>query len=92
MSGYPDHEVLPGHGYRFPGVVDRAAETAEHHRRRSLEVATVLADTPDFSTCQIASRLTSSACWPKLMGFLLYSALAQTEMHRHYLARTVVGS
>jgi glyoxylase-like metal-dependent hydrolase (beta-lactamase superfamily II) len=92
VSGYPDHEVLPGHGYRFQGVADRAAETAEHHRRRSREVATVLADAPDSSTWQIASRLTWSAGWPKLVDFLLYSALAQTEMHRDYLASTVVGS
>ncbi len=92
VSGYPDHEVLPGHGYRFQGVADRVAETAGHHRRRSREVATVLADAPDSSTWQIASRLTWSAGWPKLVDFLLYSALAQTEMHRDYLAITVVGS
>jgi glyoxylase-like metal-dependent hydrolase (beta-lactamase superfamily II) len=92
VSGHPDHEVLPGHGYRFQGVADRAAETAEHHRCRSREVATVLADAPDSSTWQIASRLTWSAGWPKLVDFLLYSALAQTEMHRDYLTSTGVRS
>ncbi|MHC5795020.1 MBL fold metallo-hydrolase [Lacisediminihabitans sp. FW035] len=86
VSGYPDHEVLPGHGWRFSGVADRATETAAHHLRRSSEVAAVLADAPHSSTWQIASRLTWSAGWSGLVGFLLYSALAQTEMHRDYLA------
>ncbi|WP_255461203.1 MBL fold metallo-hydrolase [Glaciihabitans sp. INWT7] len=83
---YPGYEVLPGHGYRFAGVAERATETAEHHRRRSREVAAVLEDAPDSSTWQIASSLTWSAGWPGLVDFLLYSALAQTEMHRDYLA------
>lgn len=86
VSGYPDHEVLPGHGWRFSGVADRAAETAGHHLRRSREVAAVLVDAPDSNTWQIASRLTWSAGWSGLVGFLLYSALAQTEMHLDYLA------
>ncbi len=34
VSGYPAHEVLPGHGYRFTGVAERAAECAEHPLRR----------------------------------------------------------
>ena len=89
VSRYSGHEVLPGHGYRFSGVAERAAETAGHHLRRSREVAAVLADAPDSSTWQIASRLTWSAGWPKLVDFLLYSALAQTEMHRDYLVRTI---
>jgi len=87
VSGYPEHEVLPGHGFRFFGVAERAAETAAHHLRRSREVAEVLADAPHSTTWQIASRLTWSAGWPKLTDFLLYSALAQTDMHRDYLAR-----
>lgn len=91
VSGYAEHEVLPGHGYRFKGVAERAAETAEHHLRRSREVAAVLADAPDSSTWQIASRLTWSAGWPKLVDFLLYSALAQTQMHRGYLASAAEG-
>jgi glyoxylase-like metal-dependent hydrolase (beta-lactamase superfamily II) len=88
VSGHPDHEVLPGHGYRFQGVAARAAETAGHHLRRSREVAVVLADAPYSSTWEIASRLTWSAGWPKLVDFLLFSALAQTEMHRDYLTST----
>jgi glyoxylase-like metal-dependent hydrolase (beta-lactamase superfamily II) len=85
VSGYPEHEVLPGHGYRFTGVAERAATTAEHHLRRSREVAAVLADAPDSSNWQIASRLTWSAGWPNLAEFMLFSALAQTAMHRDYV-------
>jgi glyoxylase-like metal-dependent hydrolase (beta-lactamase superfamily II) len=92
VSEHRDHEVLPGHGYRFQGVAERSAETAEHHLRRSREVAAVLADAPHASTWEIAARLTWSAGWPKLVDFLLFSALAQTEMHRDYLTSTAVGN
>ena len=87
VSLHPDHEVLPGHGYRFRGVAERAAASAEHHLRRSREVATVLADAPDSSNWEIAARLTWTAGWRNLTDFFLYSALAQTAMHRNYLER-----
>ena len=92
MSGYPDHEVLPGHGYRFQGVADRCSETAGHHLRRSREVAAVLANAPHSSTWEIAAGLTWSVGWPNLVDFLLFSALAQTEMHRDYLTSTFMGN
>lgn len=85
VSGYPDYEVLPGHGYRFRGVAERAAETAEHHLHRSREVGAVLANAPQSSNWEIASRLTWSAGWSGLTGFMLYSALSQTAMHRNYV-------
>jgi len=85
---YPEHEVLPGHGYRFLGVASRAAASAEHHRRRSREVAAVLADAPESSNWQIAARLTWTAGWQNLADFYLYSALAQTAMHRDYVEGT----
>jgi len=88
VSAFPDHEVLPGHGYRFRGVTVRAAASAEHHLRRSREVVAVLADAPDSSNWEIAARLTWTAGWQNLTDFFLYSALAQTAMHRNYLERT----
>lgn len=88
VSAFPDHEVLPGHGYRFRGVAVRAAATAEHHLRRSREVVAVLADAPDSSNWEIAAKLTWTAGSQNLTGFVLYSALAQTAMHRNYLERT----
>ena len=88
VSAFRDHEVLPGHGYRFRGVAVRAAASAEHHLRRSREVVAVLADAPDSSNWEIAARLTWTAGWQNLTDFFLYSALAQTAMHRNYLERT----
>lgn len=86
VSAYPDHEVLPGHGYRFIGLAERASASAAHHLRRTREVQAVLAQGGDPTVWQIASRLTWTAGWQNLSGFFLFSALLQTAMHRDYLA------
>jgi glyoxylase-like metal-dependent hydrolase (beta-lactamase superfamily II) len=85
LGRYPDYEVLPGHGYRFTGLGDRAAKSAAHHLRRSAEVRAVMAAEPDASVWRIAEQLTWTAGWDKLVGFYLYSGLAQTAMHRDYV-------
>lgn len=85
VAVYPDHEVLPGHGYRFIGLGTRARESAEHHLRRSREVAAALDDARDLSIWQIAERLTWTAGWENLSGFFLYSALSQTAMHKAFV-------
>jgi glyoxylase-like metal-dependent hydrolase (beta-lactamase superfamily II) len=85
LSAYSQHEVLPGHGYRFAGVVDRARQSAEHHLRRSREVAAVLGAAPDASIWEVASQLTWTAGWENLAGFYLYSALSQTAMHKEFV-------
>jgi glyoxylase-like metal-dependent hydrolase (beta-lactamase superfamily II) len=87
VSAYPEHEVLPGHGYRFTGLAARATESAEHHLRRSREVAAVLSEDGEPSIWEIASRLTWSAGWENLTGFFAYSALSQTAMHRDFVTR-----
>lgn len=81
----PEHEALPGHGYRFTELATRVAESREHHLRRSREVAAVLAEGGDPTTWQIATRLTWTAGWDQLRGFYVYSALSQTAMHREYV-------
>lgn len=86
LKRYPDHEVLPGHGYRFTGLLARADKSAAHHLKRTGEVAAVLADDPGASVWDIASRLTWTAGWDNLSGFFAYSALWQTAMHREYLS------
>jgi glyoxylase-like metal-dependent hydrolase (beta-lactamase superfamily II) len=86
ISRYPAHEALPGHGYRFAGLADRANQSAEHHLRRSREVAQLLESDPQLPIWQIASRLTWTAGWQNLTGFFVYSALSQTSMHRDYVA------
>lgn len=86
-----DVEALPGHGYRFTGVADRATASAEHHLVRAREVAAVVGAAPDSSVWETASRLTWTAGWQNLANFYLYSALAQTAMHRDFVLAGGVG-
>jgi glyoxylase-like metal-dependent hydrolase (beta-lactamase superfamily II) len=85
ISEYPDYEVLPGHGYRFSGLAERAAKSSAHHLRRTREVREVMAIDPDATVWTIAQQLTWTSGWDKLAGFYLYSALAQTAMHQDYV-------
>lgn len=85
VSEYPEYEVLPGHGYRFLGLAERAARSSAHHLRRAREVAAVLEEDPRSSLWAIASRLTWTAGWGNLTGFYLYSALSQTLIHRNFV-------
>ncbi len=82
---FDDHEVFPGHGYRFLGLADRCEDTVRHHRRRSDEVAAALAAEPDSSVWDIAKTLSWTAGWDNLRGFYRQSALSQTAMHVDYL-------
>lgn len=86
VAAFPDHEVLPGHGYRFMGVAARADQTRQHHLVRSREVSRILAEQGDPTIWRIAEQLTWTTGWPNLRGFYAYSALSQTAMHRDYLA------
>lgn len=95
IAAYDDHEVLPGHGYRFTGLAQRCQQSKEHHLRRSREVAAVLSRSEDNSIWDIASQLTWGGGWERLQGSHLYSALFQTAMHRDYLqtvAREATGA
>lgn len=87
VSRLTGSEVLPGHGYRFTGVAERAAETAEHHLRRAAEVEAAVAADPSLSIWAVATRLTWTAGFANLRGFPLWSALSQTAMHRDYVRR-----
>lgn len=88
IAAYDDVEVLPGHGARFHGIAARATQIAERHRRRSTEIATLATEDPDATVWDIASRVEWTGGWDALSGFLLLSALSQTEMHLRHLART----
>lgn len=88
VVGYDDHEILPGHNYRFTGLADRVARTAAHHRRRTDEVERALRAQPDASVYDVAATLTWTAGWEQMRGFFLYSALAQTAMHIDFLRTT----
>jgi hypothetical protein len=80
--------VLPGHGARFHGVAARATQIADRHRRRSAEIAALAATDEGATVWQIASRVTWTGGWESLSGFVLLSALSQTEMHLRHLARS----
>lgn len=82
---FDDHEVCPGHGYRFFGLAERCRQISEHHLRRTREVLAALDERPDASVWGIASGLTWTAGWEKLSGFYLLSALSQTAMHLDFV-------
>ncbi len=73
-----DFEVLPGHGYRFLGIAERAETIRAHHLSRSAEVAAVDLGLPVW---QAAEQLSWTDGWSNLRGLALLSALAQTELH-----------
>jgi glyoxylase-like metal-dependent hydrolase (beta-lactamase superfamily II) len=86
IAAFDDFEVGPGHEYVFRGLAARCSELREHHLRRSREVAAALAADPLLSVSGIASRLTWTDGWENLEGSRLESAIAQTAMHRDFLA------
>lgn len=87
VSAFDDHEVLPGHHYRFRGLAERVAVIVAHHRRRNAQVAAVLRSEPRATVYRVAEELDWSAGWDRLRGFYLFSALAQTAMHVDLLRR-----
>lgn len=93
IAALDDHEVLPGHGYRFTGLAERCAETARHHNRRTAEVTAALDAAEDRTVWQVAARLSWTAGWENLHGFHLLSALSQTALHRAVAlgAKTISG-
>lgn len=86
MTAFADHEALPGHGYRFSGLAERAEESAAHHLARTAEVEAIVGRDPATPVWDIARQLTWTAGFENLYGFTLHSALRQTEMHRDYVA------
>ncbi len=85
IASFDDYEVAPGHWYRFRGLAERCSEIAAHHLKRSAEVAAVIERSPSATTWQIASQLSWTAGWENLAGFMMFSALLQTDMHVAYL-------
>ena len=86
VRAFEDHEVLPGHGYRFRGLSERCDETEAHHLRRSREVARVLEEHAEATVWQVAEQVTWTAGWSNLKGFYQLSALRQTAMHVEFVS------
>jgi len=78
-------EVLPGHGFRFARLGQRAKHHISHHLRRSRQVARVHEHDPDASIWATAAQLSWTAGWGGLEGYYLFSALAQTAMHLDFV-------
>jgi glyoxylase-like metal-dependent hydrolase (beta-lactamase superfamily II) len=87
VAGFDDHQVCPGHGYRFTGLRARCEKLGAHHSRRTAEVAAVLDRLDRPSVWEVASQLYWSLGWENLSHYLLDSALAQVEMHIARLGR-----
>lgn len=85
LEAFDEYEACPGHEFRFTGLAERAREIADHHLHRSREVAAALAADDAASVWRVASQLHWSAGWGGLHGFVLVSALAQTEMHMRFV-------
>ena len=85
VAVFDDDEVLPGHEYRFTGIAERAKQLGDHHRKRSTEIAALLAAGSPPVVWELASRISWTAGWGNLEGLYLQSALAQTAMHLRYL-------
>lgn len=81
IQPFDDCEILPGHEHRFRGVAERAQLIARHHLARTIETEKVLAQHPDASVWDIASRLTWSRGWDGLVRHYIVAAIRQTEMH-----------
>jgi glyoxylase-like metal-dependent hydrolase (beta-lactamase superfamily II) len=91
IAAFDELEVCPGHEYVFRGLAARCATTAEHHLRRSREVADRLRSDADPTVWQVASELTWTAGWANLGGFTLLSALAQTATHLEFVRSGASG-
>lgn len=91
-------QVLPGHEYRFRGLAERSRTLAEHHLRRSGDVASLVPELGDAPIWEYARQLTWTGGWGAIRGFFLDSALRQTALHRdfirsgRYAARRTAGT
>lgn len=81
MAAYDNCQVLPGHEYRFTGLAERSRQIASHHLRRTRAIAELEPKLGDVPVWEYASRAPWSRGWGRMSGFLLHSALTQTELH-----------
>lgn len=81
ITQFDDYEVLPGHEFRFRGLADRSEYIAAHHLRRTRAIATLVPELGDAPVWEYASRSPWTRGWGRMEGFILHSALTQTELH-----------
>lgn len=81
LAEFDEFAVLPGHEFRFRGLGARRVRIAEHHLRRTRQVAALIPELGTSPVWEYASRLTWTGGWDGLQAFWLHSALRQTHMH-----------
>jgi glyoxylase-like metal-dependent hydrolase (beta-lactamase superfamily II) len=92
LAALDDHEACPGHEYRFAGIARRSRAIADHHVRRSTEVATVLATAGQDEAAHastvwtVAQQLSWKSGFAALSGGRLRSALVQTSTLIDYIS------
>jgi glyoxylase-like metal-dependent hydrolase (beta-lactamase superfamily II) len=79
--------ALPAHRAPFDDVAGRAAEIAEHHRRRLAQIEEQLADGPK-TLWAIAERMEWNKGWERLDTFARHLALGEAGSHLRHLALT----
>lgn len=85
---FDDCTIIPGHGYCFTDLRPRRYETAEHVMKRAREVRSILADDPDQTVWEIASKITWSLGWEGMLKTrMLVSGLRQIIMYRELVER-----
>ncbi|MDZ8275041.1 MBL fold metallo-hydrolase [Microbacterium aquimaris] len=85
LRAFGEHTVLPGHGYVFTGLAERLEEAEAHTRRRLDEVRAASAAEPTVDVFTLASRLTWTGGWEKVIASpMLASALLQTGIYRDH--------
>jgi glyoxylase-like metal-dependent hydrolase (beta-lactamase superfamily II) len=83
--GEPE-EVLPGHEYRFQGLVQRTTALRAHHEQRLAEISKVVSHQPGVTSWEVAQRLTWSRPWAELATASYQFALGEVTSHLGLLA------
>jgi len=86
LADLPADEVLPAHEHRFTAGAARLDGLRRHHESRFAEVVTALADGP-LTGWEIGQRMTWSAPWSKIRGYMKRAAVCEALAHARALER-----
>jgi len=83
VRAFADDIVLPGHGYAYTGVVERADAMERRYLDRAAEMAGVLRDRPGATIWEVATSVKwSGGAIDRLRGtYTFYAAIEQTMIH-----------
>jgi glyoxylase-like metal-dependent hydrolase (beta-lactamase superfamily II) len=86
VAGLPAEEVLPAHEYRFADASARLAALRRHHESRFAEVVAALREGP-LTGFEVGRRMTWSASWDEIVGFMKRAAVCEALAHLRALER-----